>query len=93
VGSFVAIEFADYLAALASDARVLGWIRNDGILVSILAKLTAARASLERANYGAASNQLSAVLNEIAAQRGENLSPDAAALLAANVRYAIQQLR
>lgn len=91
--TFVGTTFLQYLHTLADQASQQGWINDQGILISLQAKLSAAQRSVNSSDFRTARNQLSAVLKEVGAQRGKGLSMDAAALLSGNVEYAIQNLR
>ena len=61
-----------------------GDIDNKGIANSLLSKLNAAQAALDRGNVEAARNILDAFINEVEAQRGKHISEWAADLLIAD---------
>jgi hypothetical protein len=86
----------DFLATIISykeQAIQQGWIDNSGISNSLDAKLNAARDSLSRNDTRAAKNQLNALINELDAQAGRHLTPEAVALLKFNVQYLISKLQ
>ena len=76
------------LAAKISDLHLSAGITN-----SLIAKLNAAIASIERSNTGTAINQLSAAENEIQAQAGKKISSSDAAYLIAEIQKIIQKLQ
>jgi hypothetical protein len=65
--TFVPLEFLNYLIALLHDSRQQGWVKVDGIHQSLLAKLLAAKRSLEAGRIEAGKGQLGAFLNEVQA--------------------------
>jgi hypothetical protein len=86
---------ASFLAAIISykeQAFAQGWIDNGGIKNSLDAKLNAAQTALSSGDQKEAINQLNALLNEVGAQAGKHLSPEAVALLQFNTQYLISQL-
>lgn len=83
------------LIALKHQAASLGWIfgpGSDGIVTSLDAKLDAAKASIARGQNNAASNQLSAFISELNAQRGKKLNDNAFFLLKVNAEFIIGKL-
>jgi hypothetical protein len=89
---FEAVNFLDSLIADKETASTLGWIGTGGIMRSLDAKLNAARAALARGDKVAAANDLKALLLEVDAQAGKQISPEAAALLKFNTEYLIGKL-
>jgi hypothetical protein len=88
-------RLADFLQTIISykeQAIQLGWIKDRGIGISLDAKLNAAQASLSRGDNRAATNQLSALLEEVDAQAGKQLSSEAVALLKFNTQYLISRM-
>ena len=75
------------LAALISALLNLGEIDNAGIANSFQANVGAATSSFNRGQLTAAVNQLNALLNDIAAQRGKHITLRAADLLSGDVSY------
>lgn len=78
------------LASLAVEIqmmRQMGLIDNDGIERSFLAKVAAATDAFHRGQLNAAANQLGALLNDLAAQRGKHITEPADDLLAGDVAY------
>ncbi len=97
---FVPLEFLNYLIALLHDSRQQGWIRVDGIHQSLLAKLLAAKRSLEAGRSEPAKGQLKAFLNEVQAVScaeftcpgNKPLTSEAHALLFFNGQYLFERL-
>lgn len=92
----VTFNAAQLLATIVSDkerAIQLGWVKDQGIGISLDAKLNAANASLARGDNKTAVNQLNALLNEVSAQAGKQLSPEAVALLQFNTQYLISKIQ
>jgi len=90
--TFDPLAFVGEIIALKEQAASLGWIGNRGIANSLDSKLNAAQASLGRGDNGTAKNQLNALLNEVEAQSGKALCPEAVALLKFNTQYLINRL-
>jgi FIMAH domain-containing protein len=89
-------EPRSFLKRLIDDkeqAIQTGWIENRGLGISLDAKLNAANAALARGDSRAAVNQLNALLDEVNAQAGKQLSSEAAALLKFNTQYLIGKIR
>lgn len=84
--------FTEYLLESMREATSLGWLRNQGLVRSIEAKLTNARAAFVRGNDGAGLNLLRALQNELEAQKGKGVSEEGYALLVYNYRYFIGKL-
>lgn len=97
---FVPLEFLNYLIALLHDSRQQGWVKVDGIHQSLLAKLLAAKRSLEAGQAQAAHGQLKAFLNEVQAVScpefscpgNKPLTSEAYALLYFNGQYLFERL-
>ncbi len=88
-------QLLDFMAALKHQAASLGWIYgpgSDGIVRSLDAKLTAAKASAASGDGKAAINQLNAFINELQAQRGKTISDNAFYLLQPNAQFIISKL-
>jgi len=89
---FDSLQFLKYIIGLKEQAFTLGWISNGGVKTSLDAKLNAAQTALNNGNQKEAKNQLNALLNEVNAQAGKQLSSEAVALLQFNTQYLISQL-
>jgi hypothetical protein len=68
------------------------WIKNAGLKNSLLQKLQNAEAAHGRGNTKAAGNLLNAFLNEVKAQTGKGLDPDAAEMFEQDVHYILEHL-
>lgn len=68
------------------------WITNQGICRSLEAKLDNVKRQLDRGNRNAAKGSLEAFLNEVEAQKDQQLSSEAYALLSFNGQYLLEQL-
>lgn len=80
------------LSAVIVEAEKLGWLKTAGLFRSLEAKLEAASKKLESDDRKTALNILNALLNEVEAQKGKNLSAEAYALLYYNLDYILKQL-
>lgn len=97
---FVASAFLDTLISYKHQALALGWIKNEGIVQSLDAKLENAQAQLQRNNTTAAKNILQAFVNEVEAlwkqerppYGGEQITSEAYAVLKFNAEYLISKL-
>jgi hypothetical protein len=97
---FVALAFLDTLISYKHQAFALGWIKNQGIVQSLNAKLDNAKAQLNRNNKTAARNTLQAFLNEVEAlwkgeehpYGGKQITSEAYALLKFNAEYLVSKL-
>jgi 2',3'-cyclic-nucleotide 2'-phosphodiesterase (5'-nucleotidase family) len=69
-----------------------GDIDNKGIYTSLLAKLTTAQKALDKGQITVAINTLKAFINDVMAQSGKHITPEAAAILIADARWVIHQL-
>lgn len=87
----VDVDIDGLLAALERVCQP-GWIDKPGICHSLEVKLAAAKASIARGNLGAAANQLRAFLNELEAQNGKAVNPQAYDLLRADALYVLAHL-
>jgi FIMAH domain-containing protein len=72
---------------------IAGMSLPGGKIQSLIAKLQAARRSLERGNPTATVGQLGAFMNEVEAQRGKAISEDQAALLVGWAQEIVKQLQ
>jgi hypothetical protein len=86
------LTFLATIVSFKEQAFALGWIANGGIKNSLDAKLNAAQAALNSGNSREAKNQLNALLNEVSAQAGKQLTSEAVALLQFNTQYLINQI-
>ncbi|NNN04713.1 MAG: hypothetical protein HKL90_02315 [Elusimicrobia bacterium] len=85
----------DRLAALKHQALTLGWISGpgaEGVVQSLDAKLTAAKAALARGDAKAAEGQLTAFINELNAQHGKLIDDNAFFMLQANAQFILAKL-
>jgi hypothetical protein len=89
---FDALVFLNGIIGDAKTAATAGWIKDNGILNSIDAKLNAASDAVKRGQTVVAKNNLNALLNEVNAQANKSLSPEAVALLKFNVQYLVSKL-
>ncbi len=85
-------SFIDYLIALVNQSRTQGWIDNDGITNSFLAKLKNVQVKLASRDNNTAKNVLGAFLNDVQAQNGKHLTSEAYALLYFNGKYLVDHL-
>lgn len=69
-----------------------GLISNAGVYNSLLQKLAAAQAAWDRGQANVVSNVLNALINELVAQSGKNIDPDAAAVLKADAELVIDKM-
>lgn len=90
----VPLAFLDTLVSYKHQALALGWIKNQGIVTSLDAKLNNAKAQLQRNNNTAAKNILQAFINEVEAlnKEGNQITSEAYALLKFNAEYLISKL-
>ncbi len=84
--------FLTSIIALKETAFNLGWIDNRGIRTSLDAKLSASARSIARGDASTARNQLQALLNEIDAQGGKHLTPEAISLLKFNIQFLLSNM-
>ena len=97
---FVPIEFLNYLITLVHDSRQAGWIREDGVRQSLLAKLLNAKRKLEAGDTKVTKNVLNAFLNEVRATSCQDftcpgnkpLTSEAYALLFFNGQFLLERL-
>lgn len=97
---FIPIEFLNYLITLVHDSRQAGWIREDGVRQSLLAKLLNAKRKLEAGDTKVAKNVLNAFLNEVRATSCQDftcpgnkpLTSEAYALLFFNGQFLVERL-
>jgi len=86
-------NFLQTIISYKEQAIKQGWIKDQGIGISLDAKLNAAQAALARGDNNTAANVLNALLNEVAAQSGKQLSSEAVALLKFNTQYLISKIQ
>jgi hypothetical protein len=85
--SFEIIATIDSLPALIRELRRRGEIDSDGTMKSLLANAEGALQSYKKGNITSALNQLSALINDAAAQSGKHVSARGATLLIGDVKY------
>ncbi|MEX1277268.1 MAG: hypothetical protein WEB62_10335 [Bacteroidota bacterium] len=92
--SFSPLAWVDTLISYKHRAFALGWIKNQGIVQSLDAKLENAKAQLQRGNKTSARNILQTVINEVEAlnDQGNQLTSEAYALLKYNAEFLLSKL-
>jgi hypothetical protein len=98
--NFIPLFFLDTLISYKHQAFSLGWIKNQGIVQSLDAKLDNAKRQLQRNNTTAARNTLQAFVNEVEAlwkgeehpYGGKQITSEAYALLKFNAEYLVSKL-
>lgn len=90
---FEPLQFLDTLISYKHQAFALGWIKEEGIVTSLDAKLEAARPQII-ADRPSAKNILESFVNELDAlnTQGDQITSEAYALLKFNAQYLISQL-
>lgn len=91
--TFGSKDFLRTIIHYKEQALSRGWIKDQGIGISLDAKLNAASASLARGDAKTAVNELNALLHEVDAQAGKQLSSEAVALLKFNTQYLISKIQ
>ncbi|HEX9133911.1 MAG TPA: hypothetical protein VF844_16590 [Ktedonobacteraceae bacterium] len=81
------------LEACVEHAAQQGFIDNQGITNSLLAKLDAAQAALDRGQTSVAINTLQAFINEVQAQAGKHIVQPHAGHLIERAQLVIQALK
>ncbi len=81
------------LRACVQHAADGGFIDNQGVTNSLLAKLDAAQAALDRGQTGAAINLLNAFIHEVQAQAGKHIQQEHAQDLVMHAQLVIQALQ
>ncbi|MBI3543389.1 MAG: hypothetical protein HY075_08980 [Deltaproteobacteria bacterium] len=89
--AFNAASAIQNLITLVNQSKAQGWIDNDGIVTSLLAKLNTAQSKVGT-DKATAKNTLNAFMNEVSAQNGKHLTSEAYALLYFNAQYAVNHL-
>lgn len=98
---FKPLDFLNSIINMKHEAYKLGWIKNEGILKSLDAKLENAKKDIEKGNTRSAKNTLKAFINEVEAQgcesyencpAGKHLTSEAYGLLKYNAQYLIDHL-
>jgi len=90
--TFVPLDFLKQIQDYKEQSLARGWIKNAGIANSLDAKLNAAQLALTRGDANPARNQLNALLNEVDAQSGKQLTSEAGALLKFNTQFLISNI-
>lgn len=92
--NFIPLAFLDTLISYKHQAFTLGWIKNQGIVTSLDAKLDNTKAQLQRNNITSARNILQSFLNEVEAlnKKGDQITSEAYALLKFNAEYLLSKL-
>jgi hypothetical protein len=80
------------LAETIHELRRRNEIDSDGVMKSLLAKVSSALESSSAGENGSAENQLKALLNELKAQSGKHISNRGADMLTGDVNYVINNL-
>lgn len=98
---FKPVDFLNSIINMKHEAHKLGWIKNEGIVKSLDAKLENAKKDIEKGNTRSAKNILKAFINEVEAQGCESyencpsekhLTSEAYGLLKYNALYLIDHL-
>jgi hypothetical protein len=82
----------DSLQTCVQDTASQGFIDNQGVTNSLLAKLHAAQAALNRNQTSVAINDLEAFINEVQAQAGKHIVQEHAQHLVLHAQIVIQAL-
>jgi hypothetical protein len=90
---FDATTFIRTMVRYKETAMAQGWIKNQGILISLDAKLAAAQNCLGRGDRRGAVNVLDALLSEVDAQAEKGLTSEAVAVLKFNTQYLLSKIR
>ena len=90
--TFQPVQFLQSIQSYKEQAFKQGWINDAGVANSLDVKLNAAMSALQAQDTKTAKNILNALLNEVEAQSGKHLSPEAVALLQFNAQYLISKL-
>jgi hypothetical protein len=91
--SFSVVADANSLLAATASFCSSGAITSHGECNGLAAKLRAVRAALERGDRRPAANQLNAFLNQLQAQRGRTISPQAYATLRSDAQWLLEHLQ
>jgi hypothetical protein len=83
----------DSLEACVEHAADQGFINNQGVTSSLLAKLDAAEEALEHGHTSQAINELEAFIHEVQAQAGEHIDSVHAQHMVMHARMVIQALK
>jgi hypothetical protein len=86
------IDFLGTIQTYKEEALKFGWIENPGIANSLDAKISAALAALQGGDNNTAKNILNALMNEVDAQAGKHLTPEAVALIKFNTQFLISKI-
>jgi hypothetical protein len=90
--NFDAVAFLQTIQAYKEESFNQGWITDRGIANSLDQKLNVALADLQRGDRNSAQGVLYAFLQEVNAQTGKSLLPEATSVLGANVNYLIAHM-
>jgi len=91
-GSVVRVASLSSLKQDIALSRKIGWIDNDGIMMSLYKKAEAIEKSLARDDKNTAKNQLDALINEVNAQKGKHIKDEAIKILLEDVQYLMEHL-
>jgi 5'-nucleotidase/UDP-sugar diphosphatase len=86
-----AVTIQDILDAVEAYYQE-GLIDNSGVYNSLLQKLEAAQAAWDKGQANVISNVLSALINEVTAQSGKHIDPDAASALAMDAQLVVDTM-
>lgn len=89
---FSASSFASNIDLLNQQCAEMKWYKTSGLEKSFQVKLDAARKKLEEGNLKAAKETLKAFMNELTAQNGKAIAPEAYALLFFNIKYLVDHI-
>jgi len=91
-GSVVRVASLSSLKQDIALSRKIGWIDNDGIMMSLYKKAEAIEKSLARDDKNTAKNQLDALINEVNAQKGKHIKDEAIKILLEDAQYLMEHL-
>ncbi len=87
--SFTIVVTAESIKQDVNQFLAAGFIKNDGLAKSLLAKLNAAADARTRGQCGTAANHYQAFINALQAQAGKGVDANAAAIMIADAQYLI----
>lgn len=85
-------ELVNYLIDQKHACANLGWIDNNGIVVSLDAKLNSALKAIDMSKIAQAKNHISAFMNELDVQKGKHVNQNAYSFLSSIAEYLLAKL-
>ncbi|MBI3754963.1 MAG: hypothetical protein HY265_02220 [Deltaproteobacteria bacterium] len=73
-------------------SRKIGWIDNDGIMMSLYKKAEAIEKSISKGDATTAKNQIEAFINEVNAQKDKHITDKSAQILLEDAQYLMEHL-